>query len=444
MSLALSSQTNKLPSIDYVEKLFDSIVSANGGFNIEGFWSAIDEMERILGIPYVRLDFGVPGLTPSDICLSKHSDALLKGDIPHHYPPYSGLPKLCCEVSVFIQNRLGIACRGEDVFVTCGGTQALFTAQAIGAHLVENKHRILFLTPTYPPMMSQARFLGLQVDTLELDDLRGERLISKIHENFMQGDVAAICWASPNNPTWSVLDAYELENLAKLCRSYGVLPIEDLTYLGMSGAESNNDSIHFPSIAQYSDEYFLVLSTSKMLSYAGERIGFLIGSPALLNRKSSNLEQAMSTGIVRRACSSFIFNLTAGAPHSAQYGVAEAFAAINNGMTNLDQSLSVYSRRSEFLKSLLDQNGFYPVYDHEFNQNANGFYVCFGYPGLSGLELLKRLLSIGVAVLPLTVFSSLRNDGVRACVGRLDEQKINLLAKRLGRFSGEQNYAVGF
>jgi hypothetical protein len=60
--------------------------------------------------------------------------------------------------------------------------------------------------------------------------------------------------------------------------------------------------------------------------------------------------------------------------------------------------------------------------------------VCFGYPNLTGNELLRRLLVYGVTVLPLNLFGSTRTDGVRACVGRLDEKSMVLLGKRLTGF----------
>ncbi|MFA5984254.1 MAG: pyridoxal phosphate-dependent aminotransferase [Methylococcaceae bacterium] len=446
MTLATQSKTSIFPSYkqDSVEEILATITNPQGSFNIEGFWSAIDQLEQMLNINYIRLDFGIPGLTPSEICLTKHAATLVQGDKPHQYAPCAGAPPLRRAMALFVEQRLAIPCEDENVFVTCGGTQALFVAQAVATKLAKNARRIVYLSPTYPPIISQAKFLGLEVDTIEMDGIHGEKLILAIKACFDKGDVAAICWASPNNPTWTVLDEAELKGIAKLCEHYSVIPIEDLTYLGMQDSGSAIGNTRFPSIAQFTEQYFLILSASKMLSYAGERIGFLVVSKALLNHESPRLEPAFGTRQVGKACGSFIFNFTAGAPHSSQYGIAEVLDAINDGKINLDQSLSVYSRRANFLRQILKENGFYFIYENNGQEHKDGFYLCFGYPGYTGLELLKELLYVGVTVLPLSIFNSRRDDGVRACVGRLSEEKLVLLATRLKSFPGGQAHAIGF
>jgi aspartate/methionine/tyrosine aminotransferase len=268
---------------------------------------------------------------------------------------------------------------------------------------------------------------------VELDGLHGAQLIAALEEAFATRDVALLCWASPNNPTWSILTAEELQAIAALCARYDVLPIEDLTYLGMTGG-GQGGSARLPSISQYAARYFIVLSASKMLSYAGERVGFLIGSQTLLVDNSTAIARISGVESIERSCSSMIFNISAGAPHSAQHGVAQALEAINEGKLDLERALAVYADRARQLKEFLLENGFYLIYDDEAQRAADGFYVCFGYPNLSGNELLRRLLVYGVTVLPLSLFGSTRTDGVRACVGRLDEKSMVLLGKRLTGF----------
>lgn len=445
MTLKLPQAESVLPDPNSpsVEEIYHSIGSQTGEFNIEEYWSAVNQLERVLGIDYVRMDFGVPGLLPAEACLTKHVAVVGQGELPQQYPPYAGVLKLRTAMASFVSNRLRIGCPADGVFVTCGGTHALFVAQAVAAKLQAPAKRIVFLSPTYPPMISQARFLGLEIITIEIDGKRGRALVSAVREVFEQGGVAAFCWASPNNPTWTVLTHDELEQLAVLCKEHSVIPIEDLTYLGMIDPQSAALSRGFPSIAQFADDYFLVLSASKMLSYAGERIGFLAASSTLLNRESAGVEEAFGVGLVKRACGSFIFNLTAGAPHSSQYGVADALNDINNGTTDLERTLSVYVERARIVKRLLEENGFYFIYSSNDADELDGFYICFGYPGMSGVDLLKELLFVGITVLPLSVFGSDRTDGVRACVGRLSDEKLILLASRLKQLFGGRANARG-
>lgn len=414
-----------------VEEIYDSICSQDGEFSIEEYWSIIDEVEQMLSVDFVRLDFGLPGLMPADECLTKHMAMLKPGELPQKYPPYAGIPELRREVASFVSSRLRIECQEKNVFVTCGGTQALFIAQAVVAKLTAGRKRIVLLSPTYPPLISQARFLGLDIVTIEIDSKRGVALVNEVKQIFNEGGVVAICWSSPSNPAWRVLTHQELELIAVLCEDFNVIPIEDLTYFGMHDKGHLDGRTAFPSIAQYTDDYFLVLSASKMLNYAGERIGFLAASSKLLDYESNYLEDAFGTKLMRRVCGSLIFNLTAGAPHSAQYGVAAVLAAINSGTIDLNGTLSTYVKRSRTVKRLLKENGFYLIYSDGYEEDLDGFYICFGYPGVSSIELLRELLYVGITVLPLSVFGSVRSDGVRACIGRLNEEKLILLASRL-------------
>ncbi len=424
-------------------KKIDCIIKSTGldydEFSIEEFWSAIEHLERTLNFQYIRMDFGVPGLTPPETSLSAHQQTFQHGQIPQQYPPYSGVPQLTAAMAEFIGNRLNTKISSRNIFVTCGATQALFVAQAVAAKLKAKANSVAFLTPNYPPMCTQARFLGMEISTIEVDYRKGVSLIGAIRTVFETGKVAAFCWASPSNPSWRVLNDEELLGIANLCKEFNVIPIEDLTYIGMIDSTNNVKQVCLPSIARYADDYLLVLSTSKMLSYAGERIGFLVGSDSLLDKKSNSLKAAFEVNSVRRACGSLIFNTTGGAPHSAQYAVTSIIKAINRGDYDLDKALSIYLKRAKKLKQLLNKHGFYLIYSQNNDEDLNGFYVSFAYPGLSEMELLQELLYLGVTVLPLSIFGSQRRDGVRACVGRLSEDKLDILEERLVKFVGARN-----
>lgn len=402
-----------------------------GDFQIEAFWQAIDRVEELLDVRYVRMDFGVPGLNPPELCVAEHIAAIRTVKTTQYYPPSSGVPILREVAAEYMSCRLGVQVDADSIFVTCGATQALFVAQALASRLQPHKSTVVFLAPVYPPMASQAHFLGLMPELIELDGKQGTTLADALRTRFQQGDVCAVCWASPGNPSWRILSHDELALIAALCQEYEVLAVEDLTYLGMTGRHSV-----LPSISAHAERYFQVFSSSKMLSYAGERVGFVAGAPSLLDEQAIVLQSIFGTASVRRACESLIFNMTAGAPHSAQYAVAGVLRAVNNGRLDLDGILSAYARRAAALKALLLLKGFYLIYEDPDPAHADGFYVCFGYPGLDGFDLVRELLYCGITVLPLAAFGSQRHDGVRACVGRVDEENFVQLQDRLAYFDG--------
>ncbi len=401
---------------------------------LEELWASIDILERELGVKFLRMDFGVPGLRPSSLALTAQTAALTGSVIPSQYPPSDGIPLLKSAASQFLNRFLAVEAPPECVLPTCGATQGAFIAQAVAARRYENMNEILFLEPGYPPMKAQARFLGNKSIGIDLYDHRGDRLIDAIESAVREkGSIGAISWSSPNNPTWNVLTEEELKGIARICDGWDIIAIEDAAYFGMvTRTEADRPS---RTVAQFTDNYFLLLSASKMLSYAGERIGVLAASQQMMRRRYDGLEPTFGTKEVGAALKRTIFNLTAGAPHSAQYAVAALLEAINAGKYDLDRSLAAYSQRAKQIKRVLIDNGFYLIYESaECSTSGDGFYLTFGYPGFDAMRLLKELLYYGVTALPLQLFGSSRSDGLRACVALIDQQNLSVLAERITRF----------
>jgi aspartate/methionine/tyrosine aminotransferase len=401
---------------------------------LEELWGVINLLERELGVEFLRMDFGVPGLRPSIIALTAQAAALTNSVIPSQYPPPDGIPQLKGAASQFLNKFLAVEAPPECILPTCGATQGAFIAQAVAATRRENMNEILFLEPGYPPMKAQARFLGIKSIGIDLYDRRGDQLIDAIESIVREkGSIGAISWSNPNNPTWNVLTEEELRGIARICIGWDIVAIEDAAYFGMgTWTEADRPS---KTVAQFTDNYFLLLSASKMLSYAGERIGLLATSQQMMRRRYDGLEPTFGTKEVGAALKRAIFNLTAGAPHSAQYAVAALLEAINAGEYDLERSLATYSQMAKQIKRVLIDNGFYLIYESaERSTSGDGFYLTFGYPGFDAMRLLKELLYYGVTALPLQLFGSSRSDGLRGCVALIDQQNLRVLAERITRF----------
>ncbi len=402
-------------------------------FSVERYWQAVDQLAKNSDQSVIRMDFGVPGLNPIKYCEVQHEIAIKNRSFCHTYPPYEGTKSVRLELAKFVSKRIPSQINHKNVFSTCGATQALMVAQSVAVHTRSDCDTIVYLTPAYPPMLSQGAYLGKRCLSVDTTQCRGDALIEKLATLFQQYSVACICWASPSNPLWNVLSKSELREIARLCDAYNVLPIEDLTYLGMLSDHQGGVRV-IPSITQFSDRYFLILSCSKMMSYAGERIGFLIGSEPLLESHSECLKPRYLTNSIRTAVGSLIFNSTAGAPHSAQEAVANTLRAINNEKINIERYLSQYARRAHLLKQVLKRRGFTLINHDQDLESDDGFYVCFEYQCLPSMELLQGLLRLGISVMPLNAFHTNHSNGVRACVGRSDCQDIIQVENRLKHF----------
>jgi aspartate/methionine/tyrosine aminotransferase len=401
--------------------------------DIQELWQQIDDLEKRLGLKYVRMDFGVPGLPPPETAVWTQLQAIAAETVPATYPPAAGTKELKQAASAFLKRFLSLDVDAECCLPTCGATQAAFIAQAVAGRRDSTKNRVVHLEPGYPPVKEQTRFLGLELSGIDLIDYRGARLIEQLRKHCQDGNTAAISWSSPNNPSGITLSGEELRGIAMVCNELDVIAIEDAAYLCMS---RNSSPPCARSVAHFTDNFFLLLSASKMFSYAGERVGLLVTSRALGARSYEFLRRFFGCVQVGQALKRAVFNLTAGAPHSAQLALAAAFNDCTRGEYDLMNVLSEYGRRADAVREILVQHRFSVLYTDD--PGDNGFYLTFAYPGFSAEWLLKELLCHGIAALPLRLFGSSHPEGLRACVGLLKSTDLERLKQRIKAFSQTQ------
>jgi aspartate/methionine/tyrosine aminotransferase len=221
---------------------------------------------------------------------------------------------------------------------------------------------------------------------------------------------------------------------------------EDLAYFAMDFRKDISKPGLPPfqhTVAHYTDNYMLLISTSKSFSYAGQRIALCVASEKLFYSEHEDLLKFYSS-LNFGQCIVFgtIYSTTAGAAHSAQYGIAALLKAINNGTYDFVEPNREYGERASILKKIFINNGFKIVYDMDIDKPiADGFYFTISYPGFnSGEELLKELIYYGISAIALMITGSERTEGLRACVSLIQRSQFELLDQRLKLF--KENHSV--
>lgn len=242
-------------------------------------------------------------------------------------------------------------------------------------------------------------------------------------------------WSSPNNPAWVCLKEEELEGIGKLLTRYDVLGIEDAAYLGMDFRKdySRPDSPPFiPSIANYTENYFLIISSSKIFSYAGQRIAMTVMSPSLMGKRYDNLYHFFDTKRVGHAfIHGGIYPTTAGVSRTAQNALAALFESANSGDYAFLNEVKVYAERAKVIKEIFLSNDFQLVYDHDMGEPiGDGFYFTVSKHDMSGDDLLFLMLCHGMAGISLNTTGS-KKEGIRICVSLIRDDQINELEDRL-------------
>ncbi len=230
-----------------------------------------------------------------------------------------------------------------------------------------------------------------------------------------------------------------METIGRLADEYDVVVVEDLAYFGMDFRKhySRGGVPPFqPSVARHTNRYVLLISSSKVFSYAGERIGMLVVSDELWNRRAPDLKRYYNSNQLGYALVfGAIYALSSGTSHSAQYALAAVLKAVNDGDLDFVDGVREYGDKAREMKRIFTDNGFRIVYDRDLDEPiADGFYFTFSYPGLSGEELLRELLYYGVSAIALSTTGSAHTEGLRACTSLIPREQFPVLNERLTWF----------
>ena len=425
-------------SIDEVLRRLD--IADIGRTTIRQCVNVSHELEGISGEKFIHLEFGIPGLNACRIGLDAQKKALDSGDAAV-YPPSCGVNKLKESGSRFIKAFVGVDISPEGIVPTVGSMQGCYNLLLECVQINPSKDTVVYLNPGFPSHYVQAKVLGLKTRMFDLYDFRGDKFREKLEEVFGDGRVAAIVYSNPNNPSWVCLTEGELRSLGELCTKYDVIALEDMAYLCMDFRK--NRSVPFqppyqPTVARYTDNSVLMISASKIFSYAGERIAMVAISDKLYNREYPALRERYGLGRFGDNFSlTYLYVNSSSCSHSAQYAFAAMLGAAADGEYDFVGEMREYARRAAKAKEIFLRHGFHIVYDKDLDEDvSDGFFFTIGYDGLTGSQLLLNLLRCGICAITMVATRSTR-EGIRVCVSLLNsEDDFRALDERLGLFVG--------
>ena len=396
-------------------------------------------MERETGAEFLHLEMGVPGLPPERIGVEAECAALRRG-VASQYPNMYGIPELKEQAARFLKAFLDIDVAPQGCIPTVGSMQGSFTTFLLCSQLNPARRKILFIDPGFPVQRSQVRILDIPSESFDIYEYRAEKLGPKIESYLRQGDVAAIVYSNPNNPAWICLTEEELRTIGELATRYDAIVIEDLAYLCMDFRKPLGRPFEPPyqaTVARYTKNYILMLSGSKIFSYAGQRIATVVISDELYRREHPGLRQRYNMGRLGDAYVLMIlYAASSGTSHSAQHALAAMFRAAADGKLDFVAETSEYARRAARTKEIFLRHGFHIVYDRDLGERVGDecFYT-IGYRGLSSAELLSELLLYGICAISLTSTGS-RQAGIRVCISQMNrDEQFDLLDRRLAAFA---------
>ncbi len=420
------------------QELKELRINDPGSATIRELVALVNALESKTGIKFVRMEMGVPGLPPARIGVEAEIEALKRG-VASDYPMVDGIKPLKDEASRFIKKFVDVDISPRGCIPTVGIMQGTYTAFMAVGNRDKAKDTVLFIDPGFPVQKQQMMVMGMKYISFDVFNFRGIRLREKLTEYLSKGNISAIIYSNPNNPTWICFTEEELGIIGELANKYDVIILEDLAYFGMDFRKdlyTPGVPPYQPSVAKYTNNYILFISASKIFSYAGQRCAVMFISDKLYDREYPQLKERFHAStfgntVVQR----ILYALTSGLSHSAQYALAAMFKAASDGTFNFIHEVKEYGEKAAIMKKLFTDNGFNIVYDEDLGEPiADGFYFTIGYPGMIGSELVANLLLFGISAIALKNTGSER-EGLRACVSHVYRNQFEDLGSRLASFN---------
>ena len=317
----------------------------------------------------VKLTIGEPDFdTPPEIKTAVTS--ALNADRTH-YAPNQGNADLRRAIAAKETAR-GNKTNPEQVLITVGATQALFTA-LLG--ILNPGEEVIVPTPAFPLYESIVTVAGGKVVPLDVTKT-GFQITPELLAEHMTPNTKAIILNSPNNPTGTVLSADSLSAVKAAVLGKPIFLICDNVYGQLSYGPCPDLTLD----PQLKEQTLLCQSFSKPWAMTGWRIGYLICPEYVMDRLL-----LLSAALI------------AAVPTFLQDA---ALVALDTDVTEMRE---VYRRRRDYITKRLDQMGLpYPAPD-------GAFYV---FPeiakfGLTSEEFCLRMIrEAGLAAVPGSCFGT--------------------------------------
>ena len=188
--------------------------------------------EKEAGVEFIKMEMGIPGLPAAKIGVEAQIQALRDG-IANSYPDIQGYPELKKQASRFVKAFVGVDINAEGCIPVVGSMQGTFASFLLCSQADPKRDTVLFIDPGFPVQKMQLQVMGVKYETFDVYDYRGEKLVPKLESYLEKGNICAIVYSNPNNPSWICLTEDELKGIGELATRYDAIVMEDLAYFAM-------------------------------------------------------------------------------------------------------------------------------------------------------------------------------------------------------------------
>ena len=341
--------------IDYDRILPRSVVEMPSS-GIRKFFDILDSMTDVTALTVGQPDF----VTPWKI-REAGIESLETGKT--YYTSNAGTLELRQEISRYMARRFDLTYDPQtEVVVTVGGSEAIDVAMRT---LLQPGDEVIIPTPCfvcYEPLCKLTGAIPVIVETRNEDRFK---LTPELLESAITEKTKMLVLAYPNNPTGAIMDAEDLEKIAKILREKQIIILSDEIYAELTYGRRH---VSIASLPEMWERTVVVSGFSKAYAMTGWRLGYICASAPLAKQMLKLHQYAIMC-----------------APTTAQLA---AITALRDCDEDVAAMTAEYDRRRRLI-----YNGLRDIGVESFEpEGAFYIYPNIGKFGLSSEEFCERLL----------------------------------------------------
>lgn len=213
----------------------------------------------------IHMEMGEPDFSTPQPIIDAGIESLQSGRT--HYTPTLGLPALRETIANFYLTEYRVTVEPEQIVITPGSATAL---QLVLTLMVSEGDVVAIPDPAYPSTHNLVKLLGANVLHIPVNEDSSWQLTIELLEQHWNDAVKAVLLASPSNPTGTLLENTQLQNIAEFCESKGVFLLMDEIYHGLVYGDAPKTAVGI------NQNTFVINSFSKFYGMTGWRVGWIV------------------------------------------------------------------------------------------------------------------------------------------------------------------------
>ena len=264
---------------------------------IRKFFDIVSEMKDAISLGVGEPDFDTPWHIRDEGIYS-----LEKGRT--FYTSNAGLKELKIEIAKYLDRRYGMTYDyNKEIMVTVGGSEAIDIALRA---MLDAGDEVIIPQPSYVSYVPCTVLAGGTPVIVELKEENDFRLTAEELEAVITPKTKILIMPFPNNPTGAIMEKADLEAIVQVVKEHDLFVISDEIYSELTYVDKHVSIASFPGMKERT---ITIGGMSKSYAMTGWRIGYAMGSPAILKAMQvTGVPQTISVNTMVQKASEFALN----------------------------------------------------------------------------------------------------------------------------------------